>query len=74
MLHPLFFLFAGDDPYFPEGGMGDYVGSFPSIADAEAAFDNGPGRWAHIATVHRGRLKIVESWHGGPHEHWVLHE
>jgi hypothetical protein len=56
----MFFLFAGMS-YYPEGGMGDYVGTYATLEEAQAAYwSNGSDyQWAHIATVINGELKRV---------------
>jgi hypothetical protein len=66
----MFHLFAGYE-YYPSGGMADYLGVYPSLADAQtAALAEGEFKWhwAHVAMVgHDGRLKTVatrkiENW------------
>lgn len=46
-----FKLFSGDD-YYPQGGAGDFRGSFPTVSAAMDSFDPKTGanydKWAHV--------------------------
>jgi len=72
----VYLLFAGDD-YFPAGGMGDFVGVFETLEEAQeegllvlkdahlAPRDRwGVDKWAHIAVFEGGTLKLVSAHDG----------
>lgn len=52
-----FHVFWGD-AYEPAGGLHDYHGSYPTLAEAQAAVPQAAD-WAHIIVVHKGKLQIV---------------
>jgi hypothetical protein len=63
----MFHLFMGY-AYYPDGGMDDYIKSFPTVEEAKeraslfVVRENGPGDrpWAHIARVNEsGELETV---------------
>lgn len=70
----LFFIFAGRQ-YYPSGGIGDLVETFPTLADAliydmSNVFDED---WAYIAE-YDGKEFNKLYWHGYGHEnetYWV---
>jgi hypothetical protein len=65
----MFHLFCGED-YYPGGGMTDYVGSYPTLAEAQnarrihgrpyAVEPRAQHEWGQIAELIDG--KLVETW------------
>ena len=53
----IYFLFGGEG-HKEHGGMGDYLGAFNSLEEAEDA--HGPVDWGQIATVRDGQLIVIE--------------
>ena len=54
---PMYWLFAGDH-YYPCGGVGDYQGSFMSLADAVAKGDKRD--WWHVTDE---KLNIIKDYY-----------
>jgi hypothetical protein len=65
----MYFLFAGED-FYPDGGMQDFIGTFPTLEAARRSATNPPKdedgwnlyqvEWYQIAQVVDGKLVEVE--------------
>jgi hypothetical protein len=53
----------GYDTYYPNGGMSDYLGAFPSKEEALKASKTHKRNWYEIVYVENNFiLSVVESW------------
>lgn len=66
----MYLLFAGES-YYPGGGADDFVGIFETEDAAKLHYELNDSstqrwaeRWAHIAEIRDGTLKIVWEWWG----------
>ena len=64
----MYFLFGGADLYETYGGAGDFIGIFPTLADATTfacetddpdVYEDSPYGWWHVAELRDGKLVIV---------------